>query len=299
MKKSRLTLPVALLALAGLTGGNPAFTHAAETPDPKPPSADGKVPREGFDLHYRIYGDQGPFLIVLAGGPGLEPGYMMPVVEALHAKFKCVLLEQRGTGRSRLKEYNTNTIDIPAYLDDLEALRKHLGQEKLLLAGNSGGAGLALSYAGTYSGQTRAIVALAPAPTDFEHGEAMGANMERRSPEGFMTKWFYDRTKAKGFRLDMNDQVNDQVMKVASSPASRSYMDTFVRSRFPAITAPVLLVHGRQDVVPEGAIVEAHYLIKGSQLKLINKCGHFPWLEQPEALWESVHAFLKPFEEQK
>jgi pimeloyl-ACP methyl ester carboxylesterase len=71
-----------------------------------------------------------------------------------------------------LKQYDPTTIKFPAYLDDLEALRNHLGQEELLLVGHSWRTLLALSYGGTHPSRTRAIVALAQGPTTAEHAEA-------------------------------------------------------------------------------------------------------------------------------
>src|SRR4030095_6349978 len=59
-----------------------------------------------------------------------------------------------------------------------------------------------------------------------------------------------------------------------------------------AITAPVLLLQGRQDLAGEADICEAHSLIKNSTLAFIDKCGHMPWLEQPEQTWKIVDDFL-------
>jgi pimeloyl-ACP methyl ester carboxylesterase len=42
----------------------------------------------------------------------------------------------------------------------------------------------------------------------------------------------------------------------------------------------------------EANIYEAHLLIKNSTLKFINRCGHMPWLEQPEQTWKIVNGFL-------
>jgi pimeloyl-ACP methyl ester carboxylesterase len=61
-----------------------------------------------------------------------------------------------------------------------------------------------------------------------------------------------------------------------------------LRPQLKAIAAPVLLVQGRQDVAGEANICEAQQLIKNSTLKFINKCGHMPWLEQPEQTWKIV-----------
>jgi predicted alpha/beta-fold hydrolase len=111
---------------------------------------EGKVSRDSVDLYFRIIGDKGPLVIILAGGPGADPGYMQPVFTELSKNYQCVLFEQRGTGRSKLKTYDFPTINFQEYLEDLEALRTELKQQKLLLVGNSWGAMLALSYAGTY-----------------------------------------------------------------------------------------------------------------------------------------------------
>lgn len=55
---------------------------------------------------------------------------------------------------------------------------------------------------------------------------------------------------------------------------------------------PALLVQGRQDLAGEANVYDAHLLIKSSVLKFINKCGHMPWLEQPEQTWKIVNEFL-------
>ena len=38
--------------------------------------------------------------------------------------------------------------------------------------------------------------------------------------------------------------------------------------------------------------LKAHSLTKNSTLAFIDKCGHMPWLEQPEQTWKIVNDFL-------
>jgi hypothetical protein len=64
----------------------------------------------------------------------------------------------------------------------------------------------------------------------------------------------------------------------------------FVRRNESAPLACAL--EGRQDIAGEANIDEAHLLIRNSILKFINKCGHMPWLEQPQETWKIVHEFL-------
>src|SRR6266576_4785987 len=67
---------------------------------------EGKVGREGFDLHYTIVGSAGPYALILSGGPGEEIRSMEGVAEELRKKYQCIMLEQRGTGRSKLSKYD-------------------------------------------------------------------------------------------------------------------------------------------------------------------------------------------------
>jgi proline iminopeptidase len=307
----------AILILIALTSAYSNRGWAADDKSPIPTTealVDGKVARDGFDLQYQVFGDKGPFLVVLAGGPGADPRYMTPVVNELSTKFRCVLVEQRGTGRSKLKTYDAKTINFGAYLEDVEALRKQLGDDRLLLIGHSWGAMLALSYAGTHPDRVKGIVSLCSGPTAEEHAEAEEVNVRRRllpkqleaiealekrrdkePAQTFLevqkimfSAYFWDPAKA-----DFPG-VNAEVMMLGYDPGFGS-LDNYIRSRLSAIQAPVLIIHGRQDAVTEGSAVEAHYLIKGSRLKLINKSGHVPWVEQPEELWKAVHDFMEPF----
>jgi len=280
-------------------------------------SSEGAVDRGHLSLHYRIFGTGGPLIIVLAGGPGGDPSYMKPIVERLSTRGRCLLLEQRGTGRSKLAAYTEQTINFQSYLDDLEALRKHLNQQKLLLLGHSWGGMLALSYAGTYPDRVSAVISIDAGPIAEEHAIAEEANALRRidareqahleelekrksaDPVGVFADmqratigaYFYDVRKVSDAATWLTGDSNLEVMRLGYEPAFGS-LNSFIRERLRSIKAPVLLVHGRQDAVAEGGVFEAHHLIRRSRLVLIDKCGHVPWIEQPDQLWKAVESFL-------
>src|SRR5262245_47056526 len=94
-----------VLVMAACVGAPVRGQEPKRAEPPAEPVQEGKVPRDGFDLHYRIVGRDGPYVVVLAGGPGTTVESMKPVADELKGKFRCVMLEQRGTGRSKLKEY--------------------------------------------------------------------------------------------------------------------------------------------------------------------------------------------------
>src|SRR5947207_2482207 len=150
-----------LLSLAG--------TAQADLTPPQQNLADGKVTRDGVDLFYTIAGTSGDYVLVLSGGPGEGIRSMQGVADELGKKYRCIMWEQRGTGRSKLPRYDSSTISLNAYIEDIEALRKHLHSEKFIVVGNSWGMILGLAYAGTYSNAVRAVVTLGSGPITYEY----------------------------------------------------------------------------------------------------------------------------------
>jgi proline iminopeptidase len=255
-------------------------------------------------------------MLILSGGPGEEVRSMQPVADELRKKFKCIMLEQRGTGRSKLSKYDPTTINLNAYIEDIESLRQRLQIDKVTLAGNSWGMMLALAYGGTYPDRVRGIVTIGSGPITNDYLAVMvenlhtrlcssdmemvqywsepsrrAANFERAEFERVRATapaYFYDRKAALQYAMELSPaDFNPNVL-----PAFKAGDEFDLRPKLKAITAPVLLVQGRQDVAGEANICETHLLIRNSILKFINKCGHMPWLEQPEQTWKIVNEFL-------
>ena len=305
----RLFVTTLLLLVAGAAQSVDASAQQA--------AKEGKVTREGFDLYYTVVGGDGPYALILSGGPGEEVRSMKEVADELSKRFRCVMLEQRGTGRSTLRRYDPSTINLNAYIEDIEALRKHLKIDKLTLVGNSWGMMLALAYGGTYTDHVRAILTIGSGPVSSDYLAVFSENLRSRlcpSDAEAVQYWsepsrraadfdraefervratapayFYDRKAAERYAAELRpNDFNPHVV-----PAFVKAEPNFdLRPKLKAITAPVLLLQGRQDLAGEANIYEAHMLIKNSALKFINKCGHMPWLEQPEQTWKIVNEFL-------
>jgi proline iminopeptidase len=101
----------------------------------------------GHTIYYEVYGPSTkPPLLLIHGGPGggIQRGSIW-----LFKKFHVITFDQRGCGKSTpfgsLK--NNTTWDL---VEDIEALRKHLGVEKWFISGGSWGTTLGLLYAETY-----------------------------------------------------------------------------------------------------------------------------------------------------
>jgi proline iminopeptidase len=57
------------------------------------------------------------------------------------------------------------------------------------------------------------------------------------------------------------------------------------------IGLPALILHGRQDPIPLASSEEAAQIM-GAKLVVIEDCGHVPYVEQPQALFPAIEAFL-------
>ena len=111
-----------IIVLLLLVAGEAHIAGARQSP------REGKVARDGFDLYYTVVGSDGPYAIILSGGPGEEVRSMKGVADELGKRFRCVMLEQRGTGRSGLSRYDATTINLNAYIGDIEAMREQIGR---------------------------------------------------------------------------------------------------------------------------------------------------------------------------
>jgi proline iminopeptidase len=279
---------------------------------------DGKITRDGIDLFYTVVGPaSGDYLLVLSGGPGEDIHSMQGVADELAKKYRCIMWEQRGTGRSKLPRYDSSTINLNAYVEDIEVLRKHLHAERLIVVGNSWGMILGLAYAGAHPDAVRAVVTLGSGPITYEYLGVFSDNQSTRlSPceievrdfwrdpsrevvdsnraaferlRAATAAYFYDRKKALQMAMELNPKDYNFHVPPAFLDAEGKYD---VRPKLKTITAPVLLLQGRQDLAGEANICEAHSLIRNSTLAFIDKCGHMPWLEQPEQTWKIVDDFL-------
>jgi proline iminopeptidase len=126
---------------------------------PFPPYRQGylKVGGGKHTLYFEESGNpKGRPAVVLHGGPG---GGTQPRMRRFFnpAKYRIVLFDQRGCGKSRphASLIDNTTWDLVA---DIETLRRHLGIDRWLVFGGSWGSTLGLAYAETYPQRVTALV---------------------------------------------------------------------------------------------------------------------------------------------
>lgn len=134
----------------------------------------------GIDLYYEEYG-KGPALYILSGGPGEYPGrpYRL-IIDSLKRYFTCVLIHQRGAGKSRNIPINPETISIAKYTRDIELLRKHRGDTKVTLLGYSWGGLLAMNYAAHHPAAVSNMILIGSAPPSYKLWHVLYDNQHAR-----------------------------------------------------------------------------------------------------------------------
>jgi len=122
------------------------------------PFASGYLPAEGgHEVYYEECGNpHGKPCVILHGGPG---GAINPTMRRFFdpAKWRMVLFDQRGCGKSRPNaslEDNTTW----SLIRDIERLRERLGVETWCVFGGSWGSTLALAYAITHPERVESLV---------------------------------------------------------------------------------------------------------------------------------------------
>src|SRR5262245_49577802 len=272
--------------------------------------------RDGATLHYTTMGS-GPPIVVLSGGPGFSSDYVRPLAERLAGRYRAILLDQRGTGLSTLAVYDRYTVTLAKYLDDLDELRQVLRLERLTLVGHSWGGMFAMAYAARYPDRVQSLVLVGPGGPTLEFMRNFSLGIEARLSDedrreraywedrervtenrrraelkqvmAVMPAYFHDREKARAFVADARDEhYENRVFELMMDDLQATGYD--LRPALRSVRSPTLVVQGVQDPIATAEIVRD--AIPGSRLELIDQCGHFPWLEQPEKFYPMVESFL-------
>lgn len=279
---------------------------------------DGKVRRDGFDLCYKTEGS-GPPVVLLSGGPGFDVDYMKEVGAFLPEGYERVYLEQRGTGRSIPPALTADTVNVRLWVEDLEALRVALKQDRLFLVAHSGGGLLAQAYAAAHPDRVDRMILVGPGGPTLEFASWFGDNLAARTrPEdsALIAYWneaekhgvshekatnervraaipayFFDRSLGLAYAANMPDgSFHARMNELMFGDLAKGYD---ARQGLRKLTCPVLIIQGHQDPIGDLTASEIHGLIAGSKLVFLGQCGHHPWVERPEAFRKAVTNFLK------
>jgi proline iminopeptidase len=143
------------------------------------PVLEGFVAGAGARIYYKTLG-RGVPLLLLHGGPGADHSDFLPALRPLARRWRLVLIDERGSGRSdRLANPKDYTLDW--MVQDIECVRKELKLKKLVVLGHSFGGILAQAYAVRHPRQLLGLV-LAGTGSSARCVDADFRNLRKRLP---------------------------------------------------------------------------------------------------------------------
>ena len=257
----------------------------------------------------------GPPIALMHGGPGLDHTTLLGL-SPLSRDYQLVFYDHRCNGRSSGDAESMTWDNLTA---DADALRATFGFERWTVLGHSFGGNVALMYALRYPDRVSRLILMDTAADAYwinQHAPNLLAKRGYRASTVAAARRFYTGDleprkvastvmrfmRAYFHRLRLRDLpamiAGGARMKLRPSAHVVGFGTLLkqwnVTHRLHEIDVPTLVVAGRDDFLypPECEALLADRLPNAS-LEIIERAGHIPQAENPEALIEVIRAFLR------
>lgn len=260
----------------------------------------------GIRTNYIEAGTSGapPLILIHGSGPGVT-GFANwnGVIPALAEHFHVFAPDMVGFGYTDVPDDITDfTLDF--WVGHIVGFLDALGIERASFIGNSYGGGLSLAVAARHPDRVARFVLMGAAGLKFEMSD------------GLRDVWGYEPSEANMRKLMETFAYNPALVtdaivlsrhNASIRPGShQAYSRLFPEPRqarldglataesdIAAISAPALIIHGREDViVPVDVAYRFSALLKHSELHVFGECGHWTQIEKRDRFVEVVIPFL-------
>jgi proline iminopeptidase len=282
------------------------------------PVASGSTTSTSVPLYWCEYGPEGgPRIVVLHGGPGAHHDYLLPQFLRLADRYRLVFYDQRGGGRSR--DTGPGDVSWQLLVQDLTHVVRELHLEPLTILGYSWGALLALLYAieahrHASLPKPQRLVLVDPAPLSRPYRQAFEDEFARRQrseairelredlADSGLRESDPDAWRQKQFELGVAPYFTTPTAAAALTPFRvtakvqqsvwHSLGDFDVIPDLANLHLPAFFVHGRHDPIPLESTERAAGAMR-ARLLVLEKSGHVPHVEQPDALFSAIEQYLE------
>jgi pimeloyl-ACP methyl ester carboxylesterase len=272
---------------------------------------------DGTELAYHVSGD-GPPVICLPGGP--QDSAYLGDLGGLSRHRRLVMLDIRGTGRSATPQ-DPSSCRCDRLVGDVEALREHLGLDRMDLLAHSAGANLAALYAGSHPDRIRKLALITPSvravgiaisgdlrcetarlrhgepwfPAAYAALEAIVAGNATNDAWKAIVPFSYGRWDEAARAHHAAQEERREMEVVAAFGAEGAFAPDVARSALARFARQVLLLAGEVDPgAPPRTTAEFAGLFPHAELVVQPGAGHFPWLDDAERFVATTAAFLAP-----
>ncbi len=263
---------------------------------------------EGSDFKER------PVLFLLHGGPGGDHLRYKQTVLELQQCAQLVFIDHRGCGRSKKTRRADYTLENN--IEDIEALRCHLGLERIALLGTSYGGVVAQGYAIRYPKKVEKLILAVTAPS-FRFLEEAKQNIKSLgSPEQIaICEHLWKGSFKNPAHLQRFFQLMEPIYSVKAAKKSKKGFGKgktvwsheainegfggFLRhydyiSQLKKIACPTLVLAGAKDWIctpAQSRIIAKH--IRAAKLRIFKNCGHALSLDAHQSYIREIKKFLR------
>lgn len=254
-----------------------------------------------------------PVAFLVHGGPGADHTGFKPTFSPLSKKMQLVYFDHRGQGRSARGAKETYTLENN--VEDMEALRQHLGLDKIVAIGGSYGGMVALTYASRYPAAVSHLIVMVTV-ADYRFLERAQQILRERGTDEqkAIAQYLWNGNFESEDQLREYFRLTRTLYSITASPddpppkswerailspdainaAFGGFLRTYdVRDQLAKITAPTLVIGGRHDwICPPEFSEEIARLIPNADLRIFENSGHAVRADEPEALLDAIAGFI-------
>lgn len=283
-----------------------------------PPVFEGTVSLGEANLFVRRYGNVGPELLVIHGGPDWDHEYLLPYLVPLVSDMRLVFFDLRGCGRSSRFE-DSDAYHPDAVVRDIRALIPALDLDRPTVLGFSFGGRIALRLLDRHPEIVGPLIlASSTAYRDVQNDlDGWPEYVERRETLADTAAAFGElpatadatrRLAYEGVALDAYNveairevtEALDRVrfsgewMRAWRSGGLRDVKHADYEARLRELRAPALILHGEKDMrFPVSVAHRLHKAVPQSELVVLPRTGHMAHVEAPLAWRAAVRAFVR------
>ncbi len=253
-----------------------------------------------------------PVLFLLHGGPGGDHLRFKQHSLELEKVAQLVFIDHRGCGRSKKTRQSDYTLENN--IEDIEALRKYLGLQKISILGTSYGGMVAQGYAIRYPQNLDKLILVVTAPSHHALDEAKKNLLERgtnkqiamaepvwkgtfRSPK-HVQEYFKVMENLYSIKTKKKTQRPKKSLTTWSHEALNEFFGGVIRRmnfipKLKKITCPTLVLAGEKDwICPPSQSKIIAKNIPHATLHILKNCGHSMAMDAHERYIQLITAFL-------